>query len=612
MKEKTRKTIGITALIAGITLLASACAFAAQDYPSGYLGEGFRKYLGGKIQKGYYVDAFTRNDFREKSSADKGNQIAELLGYAAQATPESENKILYNLFQQKDTSNAMKTEIAQRKQQREQVASAKIEGGFTYVPYSDGKIEYFKDGLVIRIENERVVDEFGNVAIKNSSNFQYNDKRMMTSYEASLKDHLGNTSKLFWYGATYTADSVYYGSGKTSANRNLTEYYLKEIDAAGNVKLSHWKANNYEGKLLRAFTQTIDETVYNVDGTVKYNTSVSFTRSNIAYADGDPGKATSYHEEGVGADNLSYTLDRSNTTYNDKYQALGYHEERKTTQIDGGVEKVTTDAKFEYGDTGYAFGPDVEADPSRLAQTVIITKTENGDGSYKVDTTTTKYDYSGTKMTNAYARSEFGGQEAKWNEYKDAQGHTLTRKEKDGKVTYSYVDPDTLETVTVDEKDVSSAVKDGNKYSGVSEIQFETTFGTPMAKTVHSTTSFYAPYEDRVSRIEDSTLTYDNGFVSDSIRFARVRGTKEHTEVTSPLADADDSHRETRDTDLTYYYDANANLYDAKAAGTGNAWEYSGERGWYGKYTFTSETKYVVILGRALSKETDMRKTYAK
>ena len=146
----------------------------AEDYPSGYLGSGYREYLSGKIQNGYYVEVFTKMDMRQKERVNKRNQVEGILNFSYQATPESNYGILAHQAEQKENSDNLKTEIATQEQEREQVASANIE--FNYIKYSDGKIAYFKDGLASSVYNERVIDEFGNVNIKNTYNMKYNDK----------------------------------------------------------------------------------------------------------------------------------------------------------------------------------------------------------------------------------------------------------------------------------------------------------------------------------------------------------------------------------------------------------------------------------------------------
>jgi len=564
----------------------------AEDYPAGFLAPGYRDYILQKTQDGYYVDIFTRIDLRQKERVSKRNQLEDILGYSYQATPLAANGIVSAEYQQKYNIDDVKRVIIQTRQERNKVASANYASGYIYLPYSDGKIEYFKDGLAIRIENERVVDEIGNVSHKNTYNMQYNEKRLLTSYEASLQDTLGNITKLSWSG-TYTADSVFYGGPKTKANKNISGYTLQEIDSAGNLKISRWDALSYEGKLLCAFSQTIEDSLYG---------KTSFTRSQITYA-GDPAQMTSYHEEGIGTDNLAYTLDRTDIAYNAKEQITGYHEEITSTQIDGKQVKTKTDAQFKYLDLGNNFGSDVEPDPDRLSETIMTTTTENPDGSTRTDTSSTTYYYNAAgQLTGTSGQGQFNGRETKWYEYKDLAGHLLSRSvDKDGLVTYTYVDPDTKNTVSVSENQVTATLKDGKEFKGTqtSEVQFEDTFGRPMAKKGDYVTVYLDPTDNGIIKIEHSTINYTNGLVNN---LPRLLSSQEYTITSSAQLDPDNTRKEIRDISTVYQYDDKGNLIGAQGIGVGSGWEYSGEKGWSGKYTSIITIEYEIVLGKALRK----------
>jgi hypothetical protein len=110
----------------------------AEDYPSGYLGPGYREYLNGKIQDGYYVDAFTKLDNRLKTRVDKRNQVEEILGYAYRATPQTHQEIVTAMNERQENSYRLNAQIINQRNQREKNASAQSE--FTYIPFPDGKI----------------------------------------------------------------------------------------------------------------------------------------------------------------------------------------------------------------------------------------------------------------------------------------------------------------------------------------------------------------------------------------------------------------------------------------------------------------------------------------
>jgi len=401
-------------------------------------------------------------------------------------------------------------------------------------------------------------------------------------------------TKLSWYGATYSDDSVFYADSKTEAVKNLTEYNLKETDPAGNVTMVHWQALSYEGKLLRAFSQTTEN---NIQG------KSSFTRSNITYLDNNPAHVSSYHEKGVGTDNLEYEDNRSGILYNNRDQITAYHDELTTTQIDGKKTKTTVDAKFTYQDIGNQYGKDVDPE-NRLLESVITAKTENADGSIKTETATTTYQYdANNQLIGAKGYSEFNGQDPQWFEYKDVAGHLLTKKS-DG--TYTYVDSN-QKTVTVPAEQVTITQKDGNKFSGTSETQFEILGGEPATKEVHSTTAYYNAEDNSLLNITDSTISYNNGLVNN---LQRVLDTQGHTEVTYPSRLDPEKHIETQDIATVYQYDEKGHLIDVQGAGQGSGWEYSSDKGWFGQYTSVIAVDYDVILGQAVITGYTENKTY--
>lgn len=578
-------------------LISTPAVLHAEDYPSGYSGPGYREYLSDKVQAGYYVETFTRIDLRQKERVNKRNQVEQILGFSSQAMPESTYNIATREAEHKNESAEIKTEIDQQRQERTQVAS--VQGEFYYIPFSDGKKEFFKDSLLSRTENERVVDEFGNVSLKNTWNMKYNNKRLLTSYEATVMDNLGNINKLDWYGVTYSEDSLFYGNHETKANKNLLEYFLKETDSAGNVKLTHFDGANFEGKLLRAFHQRIEDSVYGIS---------DFNRSDINYENDNPLRPSSYREEGTGTDNLAYTLDRTDIKYADKDQLAGYREEICVTQLDGQKSKTTVDAQFKYLNVEHLFGPDVDPDPNRLLESTVTTTTGNLDGSFKTEANTTSYNYDANqKLTGASGYSEFNGLESRWFEYTDSVGHILSRNtDEDGNVTYSYVNLDTHEIIAVDESDVTANLKDGNSFSGTQEINFEVLFGKAMYSKIHSLSSYYKAGEGNPFKTEDSILTYDNGLENN---LQRMLSSNELTKIAYPILDPDSDYIESRDITTTNFYDNKGNLIGAEGSGVGSGWEYT-ERGWCREYSSDITADYVIILGKALMENYNEDKNY--
>jgi hypothetical protein len=585
------------AIIMFIAMLLIIPGFVrAEDYPSEYVGPGYREYVADKIQNGYYVEEFTKIDLRQKERVNKRNQIEQILGFSSQAMTSSSEAIVTDAYVQQQGSNSLKEDIAKQRQQRLQAASA--QGEFTYMPHSDGKIEYFTDGLVTRVTNEKTFDEFGNESSKNTYNMQYNDKRLLMSSESDVKDNLGNISRVFWKG-TYTADSVFYASDDTNANKSLLEYTTEEIDHAGNARITEWKSIAYEGKCVSAFSQTISDSIYG---------TTTFVRSDLEYENNDPKKATSYHEEGVGTDGLSYILDRTNIEYKNKDQVTVYDDELTTIQLDGSKSTTKVHAKLKYLSVGNDFGDDTEAPPDRLFETAFTTLTKNVNGSFRVErtVTTNTYDES-NKLIGATAKSEFSGKEEKWYDFKDSQGNTLTRTDgENGTETFSYIDADTKETVVVAPEEVITTLRDGSYYEGTQETAYEVLFGKLLSSNAASLTSFFSAEDGTILRTEDTKTTFKNGLVNN---IQKLLSSEESTKIAYPVLDPEDKYSETGTVSTTYFYDSKGNLTGASGTGNNQGHEYR-ENGWAFPYTSIVTVDYEVILGKPLEKSTTEEKTY--
>ena len=588
----------IAVIIMNLLVLPSAAL--GQDYPAGYLGPGYRDYINNRIRDGYHINIFTALENRQKEQIYRRNMIEEVISHSYQANIDSANEIFKSYNLRAENTQMITQTVAQDITRTKQVAAAQT--GFKFVTHSDGKTIYFQDGLPSSIINERVVDEFGNVSLRNTWNMQYNDRRLLTGYEASSTDELGNVSHMSAYGIKYSADSVFYGGQGVSANKNEVERYTKEVDSAGNVRLTHWQALSYDGKLLRAFHQETEDSVYGAS---------SFTRQNISYEDGNYRRVNSYAEEGIGTDGLEYSLKRDNITYNHKHLVAGYQEERVTTEYDGGKIYTSIDAQFKYLDVPHQFGLDVEEpDPDKLLESIFTTTTKNPDGSERSETTTTSYNYDANQqLIGASGSSVFTGQIQDWWDYKDTQGHILARTEDElGDVLYVYIDPLTQEKTIVPEDEVIKTLKNGDKYSGISQIQFEIAFGKPMTSQVDSITSFYHSQSLDLLRTEESTLTFNNGLVNN---LRRALDSHEHKKTTSSaFVDIDGNpQKHVKDIDTIYIYAANGNLIDAFGEGQGWGYELTQEKGWM-NYDSTVSVDYEVILGKEKQKKFEETKNY--
>ena len=506
-----KKTLcGTIALIMIAALPAPS--FANDGYAPEMLGESYRDYSVKKIQQGYYPEVFTRIDLRQKNRIFARNQAEQVVAGSYQAGPYSNYAILSLGYLQQYNADTLKQEIGKIGHQRISAMSALTE--FTYVLNSDGKKSYFKDGLTTRVVNERIANELGQVSMKNTYNMKYNDDRLMIGYEADITDGQGNTSHMVSKDMVYMAGAKFYANENTKAHKNMDSYSIFETDHAGNPREINWQADSYDGKLLRAYTETINDSVYGLTW---------YKRSDMQYS--DPKHLISYHEEGEAyhdpADGIglpTYALDRTGITYNGKDQVTGYHEVRKSClREDGQTEAVpesewittVTDAQFTYTDRPHQFGDDVEPDPGLLTASTMTTVTTMPDGTTRTELSTTDYTYKADwSLEDVSSHNVFNGSKT-W--YYDREGHGLTREYKDGAVRYYYTDADGNQ-VDVPESDVTSGT---TAYDGTAEIDYEIIAGQPVATNVRQTTNYYKPGEEGTDRVlfmtEEQTTanTYD-------------------------------------------------------------------------------------------------------
>lgn len=369
-------------ILAAASILANGPVFAAgeeQMQVTGAVGEGQEasQYLNGKIQAGYFVPTFVQIDRVQAQRVDRRNGVEHMLVSSYKADDAATANIVTDRIQHDYNAQTLAAEMAQRAAETVRVADANSMN--RYRPYEDGKIEYYQDGLVARIDNERVTDEFGNISRKNSYNFTYNDKRMLTGYEAMTTNAAGVSTYERLFGVTYTANSVYWGNYNTDADQLRLSYGLQVRDALGNNRLMHWNTaeENYIDKFLYAFSETIDDDLYGHQ---------EFTQTDIRYETGDPRQVTGFHEEGV-RNGLIYTKDRSGVRYNLKNQVLGYHEETKEGW--DGVEGeawdslIITDTEYSYTPWNYRPDDSNDTDPDRLSGIISKSVRTDSDKSWK-------------------------------------------------------------------------------------------------------------------------------------------------------------------------------------------------------------------------------------
>jgi len=558
----------------------------------------YEKHIDGVIQGGYTVPNFIQNNWRAQEAINKGNQQVELYYHGSVATQKTYDNIAIDKGSLDQSAENAHAQAAQQRQ--------RMVGLNQYIPSTDGKKVFMLGDQILRIDNERVTDELGNVKMKNTYNIKNNKKGLMASYDANLTDAFGNKSQIQWQGS-YTSDSVHYAGKDTNANRNIAQYTMTETDSAGNKKFSSWKAQSYAGKVPTAISESV--TVANA-GENPY--TLSFTRSNMKYESNND-NPSSYEEIGIGEDGLAYYLTRSNISYNGKNQMAGYHEEKKQTQVDGSISTFISTAEFKYKEIGAKFGKDVkDQDPDQLLESTINTQVKNADDSSKTEETNTKYHYENNKLTGATARTKFDGNEA-WYEYKDKEGRNLTKNtDARGNATFSYEDANTKKIVEVDKSQVNEpTLKSKNKYSGEATKELDAINGELLEKNSGGRTIYYSGgeiNENQIQRIENLTTDYENELRNN---LPRQITSHEHLETTYPALDPNNEHKSVQNIDTNYIYKANGNLDSASGSGKASGWEYTSQRGWYGKYSIDDiKETYEIKVGKPFKNSTTKSKNY--
>jgi hypothetical protein len=574
-------------------------------------------YLSQKIAYGYFVEVYSHFDALARARVDMRNGVEDLVAASYRADYKSNMAIADVKFNGDYAQHVLATEFAQRSGRGTQIANTYLIN--TYLPHSDGSVEYFKDGLLARIDNQRSVDEFGNVSLKNMFNFVYDqDRRMMTSHEYDRFDHMGNKTR-GTFNCEYTADSVFYGTDETNVNKHYSAYTVTETDHTGRTNTMTWKAGTYEGKFLRDMTQTVDDSLYGM---------ATIHRYNMKYA--DPTHMTEYEEDGVvnhiegdaGSEvPFTYKLHRTDITYNLKNQVASYDETRweqppdtKTWTDDLSTwTKITTHVEMEYLDTPHQFGPDVDPDQARLEKSTVTSKAENPDGSFRAEETTTVYEYDNLfKLTAGSSINEFNGLSSDWHSYTDASGHKLTqtiKKDASGNdlFEYSYVDPLTNEKVMVAEAGVISTVVKGTQYKGTSESTYEILYGTPVIAESNTKTEYTGSDNTTIVTVAESQTKNTYGLVNNMVK--QLEST-ETSATTQPALDPTGKHSTTRSMTTTYTYDEKGYLAKVEGKGIEKGWEYSEERSFSYPYTSALTTTYEIKLDKPLEINIDESKKY--
>ncbi|MBI4397409.1 MAG: hypothetical protein HY548_09955, partial [Elusimicrobia bacterium] len=205
---------------------------------------------------------------------------------------------------------------------------------FNYVKYEDGKVIRFMDGLAKTVENERILDAHGNVSRRNTFDMEYNQKKLLTAYKSDTTDSLSNTVRVTWSGGSYTADSVYYATDDTKANRLLVGYVQATTDPHGNVTQVNWSGAVYDDKILTGYHQISLDARGNKSTkdqlNLKYDANKQMVSFDEVETDALGNVRTKHWSGGTYVKNPAFSEDLKKRNISQEaaeYLLVGYHEE---------------------------------------------------------------------------------------------------------------------------------------------------------------------------------------------------------------------------------------------------------------------------------------------
>ncbi|MFH1379787.1 MAG: hypothetical protein ABII23_05870, partial [bacterium] len=356
MNKKTAQFVkkSIALSVACIHLLTSASFAQSFNYffP--------KQYQEDRERSSYYApDKVLQQIKRRKAIIRQKNDILEMAqSYNTRIRRKVDEQHQKNLIDLQNTVQMIEQEIAGKRQKRFKIAGEKE--GFNYVKYDDGKQVWLKGGLVYQIEHEKIIDALGNVSYRNMYDMAYNEKQLMVSYEAEITDSQGITTNVFWSGAEYSEESVYYADDKTKAVKNLVSFTEVVVDAQGNItartrsdcaytgqnllesyvevsidsfgneQTKIWSGGQYDAnKQIIGYNEKIIDSFGNETSRTWYGAQYS---RNEAYDKDDPYQRqpefllTEYHMDTVDSHGNTTSLDWFGGVYDAHGQLVGYQE----------------------------------------------------------------------------------------------------------------------------------------------------------------------------------------------------------------------------------------------------------------------------------------------
>ncbi|MBK9694669.1 MAG: hypothetical protein IPO76_04640 [Elusimicrobia bacterium] len=291
-------------------------------------------------------------------------RFARLQGrpFAGGAGDEVAPRVFQAALEKFQTAAQMNADVEMRRARFSQKFAAA--GGFQYRTFADGKRMWFKNGRVSRIENEKIVDAFGNTHRQDTTDMVYDKRGNLLSSKTETRDANGHITVKRWQGtysnvpgrdrlASFT-ESAWDPLGNESRlersglvwdaeGKNLLSYSEKATDPYGAVSTRRvWDSTHDKDGNLLSFKEESE-----TKGVKSFREWFGASYKSAGKKKGkDEWQLTSYQEKTTDAQGRETAREWGETKYDDKGALREYTE--KTTGPDGETAtKTWGDAEFD-------------------------------------------------------------------------------------------------------------------------------------------------------------------------------------------------------------------------------------------------------------------------
>ena len=291
-------------------------------------------------------------------------RFARLQGrpFAGGAGDDVAPRVFQAALEKFQTAAQMNADVEMRRARFSQKFAAA--GGFQYRTFADGKRMWFKNGRVSRIENEKIVDAFGNTHRQDTTEMVYDKRGNLLSSKTETRDANGHMTVKRWQG-TYNnvpgrdrlvsfSESTWDPLGNESRldrtdlvwdaeGKNLLSYEEKATDPYGTVSTRRvWDSKHDKDGNLLSFKEESES-----KGVKGFREWFGATYKSAGKKKGkDEWQLTSYQEKTTDALGRETTREWGEAQYDDKGALRAYTE--KTTGPDGETTvKTWGDAEFD-------------------------------------------------------------------------------------------------------------------------------------------------------------------------------------------------------------------------------------------------------------------------